>query len=305
MNSSIMQISESVQAALAQKTPVLALESTVITHGMPYPQNVQTALELENEARLLGVEPATICVMNGKVRIGISESELHELANATEKVKLSIRDIPYALSKQLYGGTTVAATMYLAHQAGIKVFTTGGIGGVHRLAEQTFDVSADLPALANIPVIVVCAGAKLILDLPKTLEYLETLSVPVYGFQTDTLPAFYTRQSPYPVSRIDSASQIAQIFYLQQQCNMKHGMLIANPIPASQEIAYPEIEEIIERALAEAAVLQITGKATTPFLLQKLYELSDGKTLDANIALIKNNVRLGAKIAWAVTKQEN
>ncbi len=290
-------ISHEVQEAIANKQPILALESTVITHGMPFPENVQTALILETEARNLGVTPATICVMNGKIRIGVSQDDLSELGQAKNSAKLSLRDIPYACLNQQNGGTTVSATMLLAHQAGISVFSTGGIGGVHRGSEQTMDVSADLTALASIPMLVVCAGAKLILDLPKTLEYLETVSVPVFGYQTNCFPAFYSRTTPYSIDRIDTPKQIAQTFLYQRKLVMQQGMLIANPIPLENEIPFDQISEVIDRALLDAKQLKIRGKATTPYLLQRLYELTEGESLKANIELIRNNVRLGALIA--------
>jgi pseudouridylate synthase len=297
MNSDLFVVLPQVKEALANHQPILALESTVITHGMPFPENVQTALNLESEALKLGVTPATICVLNGKVRIGISQDDLYELGKSKDSLKLSLRDIPFACLKKQNGGTTVSATMFLAHQAGIAVFATGGIGGVHRGSEHTMDISADLTALASIPMIVVCAGAKLILDLPKTLEYLETVSVPVYGYQTDSFPAFYSRTTPYPVDRIETPSQIAEAFRIQGKMDMKQGMLIANPIPQESEIPFDKINKVIDEALQDAERLQIKGKATTPYLLQRLYELSAGETLKANIELIKNNVRLGALIA--------
>jgi pseudouridylate synthase len=297
MKSSLFVVSSEVQEALAHNKPILALESTVITHGMPFPENVQTASILEKEARDLGVTPATICVMNGKIRIGISDDDLIELGNAKGSVKLSLRDIPYACLNQQNGGTTVSATMFLAQQAGIHVFATGGIGGVHRGSEHTMDISADLTALATIPMLVVCAGAKLILDLPKTLEYLETMSVPVYGYQTNCFPAFYSRTTPYPIDMIDTPCQIAMAFNLQRELKMQQGMLIANPIPAENEIPFDKISKVVDAALLDAEKLQIRGKATTPYLLQRLYELSGGESLKANIELIKNNVRLGALIS--------
>jgi pseudouridylate synthase len=297
MNRDLFVVSPEAQDAFANHQSILALESTVITHGMPYPENVQTALILEAEARNLGVIPATICILNGKIRIGLTQEELNQLAKAEGSVKLSMRDIPYACLHKQNGGTTVSATMYLAHQAGISVFSTGGIGGVHRGSEQTLDISADLTALAAIPMIVVCAGAKLILDLPKTLEYLETVSVPVYGYQTNCFPAFYSRTTPYPIDRVDTPSQIAQAFHIQRELQMQQGMLIANPIPQESEISFDEISKVVDEALLDANRLQIKGKATTPYLLQRLYELTGGVSLKANIELIKNNVRLGAMIA--------
>lgn len=297
MNKDLFILSPEVRDALTAKKPILALESTVITHGMPFPENVQTALALEQEARELGVTPATICVIDGKARIGLSREELTQLGDTKGSVKLSMRDLPYAMLLKQTGGTTVSTTMYLANQAGIRVFSTGGIGGVHRGSEATMDISSDLKALATIPVLVVCAGAKLILDLPKTLEYLETLAVPVYGFQTDCFPAFYCRTTPYPVDRLDTPKQAAEAYVYERALQLPQGMLVANPIPPESEIPFHEIEAVIETALLDAEKLQIKGKATTPYLLQRLYELTGGESLKANIELIRNNVRVGAMIA--------
>ncbi|HPT71767.1 MAG TPA: pseudouridine-5'-phosphate glycosidase [Candidatus Cloacimonadota bacterium] len=297
MNQDQYILSPEVRDAITTKKPILALESTVITHGMPFPENVQTALILEQVALDLGVIPATICVKDGKPRIGLTHDELTELGDSRGAVKLSMRDLPYAMLFRQTGGTTVSATMYLANLAGIKVFSTGGIGGVHRGSETTMDISSDLTALSSIPVLVVCAGAKLILDLPKTLEYLETLAVPVYGYQTDCFPAFYSRTTPYPIDRIDTAKQAAEAYQYQRSLHLAQGMLVANPIPHESEIPFDKISKVVDAALLDAEKLHIKGKATTPYLLQRLYELTEGESLKANIELIKNNVRLGALIA--------
>ena len=267
---------------------------------MPYPQNMEVALELEKIARELEVEPATICLMNGKIKIGLSRDELEILATSENVEKVSRRDFGRVLASRKVGATTVAATMIAANLAGIKVFSTGGIGGVHRGAESTFDVSADLIELAQTPIIVVSAGAKAILDLPKTLEYLETFGVPVYGFQTESFPAFYSSKSPFYVEKINSAIEIAQTYLNNIKLGMNQGMLIGNPIPEKNEIQFDEMNANIENAIKKANKLKIIGKKLTPFLLAELVSITKGKSLQTNIVLVKNNVRLGCEIAKSV-----
>ncbi len=286
------------------KTSALALESTVIAHGLPYPQNLETARELENVARAHGVTPRTIAVLAGQVKIGLTDDELQRLAQASNVMKLARRDIPVALANQRDGATTVSATMWLAHRAGIRVFATGGIGGVHRTTHgtQTWDVSADLPELASTPVAVVCAGAKAILDLPATVEWLETHGVLLLGYQTDELPAFYSRSSGVRVqARADSAEHAARIIKAHWDLGFTSGVLIGAPIPAESETPRDVIEPIILRALDEAATQQIVGNAVTPFLLKRLAELTDGASVRTNIALLKNNVAVASEIARVLT----
>ena len=289
-------------------TTYLALESTVIAHGLPYPQNLETALELENVARTHGVEPRTIAVLGGNIKIGLTDAELEYLAQAQGVLKLSRRDIAVAVTQKRDGATTVSATMWLAHRAGIRVFATGGIGGVHRAigASQTWDVSADLLELAQTPVVVVCAGAKAILDLPATLEYLETHSVSVLGYQTDELPAFYSRSSGLHLqARVDSAEQAARIIQAHWAMGNPSGVLVCVPIPISDEIPREEIEPFIETAMREAKEQKIVGSAVTPFLLKRLAELTGGESVKSNVALLKNNVAVAAEIAKALTRIES
>lgn len=292
-------INPKVQAALDSNKPVVALESTIISHGMPYPKNVDTALTVEKIVRENGAVPATIAIIKGKITVGITEEEIEYLGKKGLSVhKSSRRDLAVLLSKGEDGATTVATTMIAAAMAGIKVFATGGIGGVHRGAETTMDISADLEELSETPVMVVCAGAKSILDLGLTLEYLETKGVPVIGYQTDCLPAFYTRESNYSVDyRMDSPSEIAKTFAIKQACNLKGGMLVTNPIPEEYSMDRKLIDDTIEEAIKEANNLGIHGKETTPFLLDKIQKLTGGKSLESNIALVYNNVKLGAQIA--------
>lgn len=297
-------INPKVQAALASNKPVVALESTIISHGMPYPKNVETALNVEKIVRENGALPATIAIIKGKITVGITEEEIEYLGKKGLSVhKSSRRDLAVLLSKGEDGATTVATTMIAAAMAGIKVFATGGIGGVHRGAETTMDISADLEELSETPVMVVCAGAKSILDLGLTLEYLETKGVPVIGYQTDCLPAFYTRESNYSVDyRMDSPSEIAKTFAIKQVCNLKGGMLVTNPIPEKYSMDRKLIDDTIEEAIKEANDLGIHGKDTTPFLLDKIQKLTGGKSLESNIALVYNNVKLGAQIATELCK---
>ena len=302
MIANYLEISSEVQGALETKTPVVALESTIISHGMPYPQNFETALAIEKLLRERGVIPATIALLNGKIKVGLSTNEIESLAKrGQEIVKASRRDIAYLLSKKIDGATTVASTMIAANLAKIKVFATGGIGGVHHGASTSFDISADLQELANTNVAVVCAGIKAILDLELTLEYLETYGVPVLGYQTDELPAFYSRKSGVSVNhRLDTANEIADLLKIKWELNLKGGVVIANPIPPAQELEFDSMNSAIHSALAEQKELKIKGKASTPFLLKRVKELTGGKSLEANIALVKNNALLAAEIAKAM-----
>lgn len=297
-----LDFQEEVRAALADNAPVLALESTIITHGMPLPKNLETALAVQAAVRENGATPATIAIMRGKLKVGLSNDEIESLARqGTEVSKCSRRDIPFLLNKGVYGATTVAATMIIAELAGIQVFATGGIGGVHRGAETSMDISADLQELAKTNVAVVCAGPKSILDIGLTLEYLETHGVPVVGYQCDELPAFYTRKSGFKVDyRLDSAADIAVALKTKWSMGLGGGMVIANPIPKEAELDPPSIEQFITRAVAEAKQSGISGKELTPYLLKRVEEQSDGASLNANIQLMLNNARLGAQIAVAI-----
>ncbi|CAO3418214.1 pseudouridine-5'-phosphate glycosidase [Azospirillum endophyticum] len=288
--------------ALAAKRPVVALESTVISHGMPYPQNLETARALEAEVRAAGAVPATIAVMDGRIRVGLDDGALERLATAGPTArKLSRRDLPIAVATGAIGATTVAATMIGARLAGISVFATGGIGGVHRGAETSFDISADLDELARTSVCVVCAGAKSILDLPKTLELLETRGVPVLGFGTDEFPAFYSRRSGLPVDhRCDNAKEVADILRAKWQLGLEGGVLLANPIPAADELDSDVMESAVAQALADAESRKIRGKDITPHLLAALERITGGRSLTANIALIRNNARVAAEVATAL-----
>lgn len=293
--------SPEVAAARANGAPIVALESTIITHGMPFPQNVETARRVEAEIRAYGAVPATIAVMGGRIHIGLTDAELDSLGQATGVAKLSRADLAACLATGGVGATTVAATMICAALAGIKVFATGGIGGVHRGAETSFDISADLMELAQTPVTVVAAGAKAILDLPKTLEVLETQGVPVIAFGQDEFPAFWSRSSGLKAPlRMDSAAQIAKAHQMRGALGLPGGQLVANPIPPEAEISRAEISPVIEAALAEAEAKGIAAKAVTPFLLQRIFELTEGRSLTSNIALVLNNARLGAAIAKAM-----
>ena len=297
-----IKLSPKVEAALKAGKPVIALESTIISHGMPYPQNVETALKCEAAARECGAEPATIAVIGGKLCAGLTEEEIDYLGREGTKVtKASRRDLPILVAKKADGATTVAATMIIAALAGIKVFATGGIGGVHRGAETTMDISADLEEMAQTPVAVVCAGAKSILDLGLTLEYLETKGVPVLGYGTKELPAFYTRQSGFNVDyKVDSPEEIASFINAQREMDYPGGMLIANPIPEEYAMPKETIDAAINQALKEAGEKGIKGKETTPFLLARVCELTGGESLASNIQLVLNTVRLAAKIAAAM-----
>ncbi len=293
-----LTFSTEVSAARAAGRPIVALESTIITHGMPWPQNRDTALAVEKTVRDAGATPATIAIIDRQIRIGLEAETLDTLAQTKDVMKLSRADLAASLATGATGATTVAATMICAHLAGIEVFATGGIGGVHRGAEDTFDISADLRELSETPVTVVAAGAKAILDVPKTLEVLETLGVPVIGYRTDTLPAFWSAQSSHPIPlRMDDVAQIAAAQRMRGTLGLPGGQLVANPIPVAEEIAQATIDPIIERALQEAAAQGIAAKQVTPFLLQRIFELTDGASLTANIALVHNNARLAAAIA--------
>ncbi|AQS48278.1 pseudouridine-5-phosphate glycosidase [Thioclava nitratireducens] len=287
--------------AKALNRPIVALESTIITHGMPYPQNLETAQAVEAEIRKAGAVPATIAVMGGKIHIGLEPEELEQLAQTKDAMKVSRADLAVCLAKGATGATTVAATMICANLAGIDVFATGGIGGVHRGAEDSFDISADLLELAQTPVSVVAAGAKAILDLPKTLEVLETHGVPVIAYGQDAFPAFWSRNSGLPAPlRADSAAEIAKSQLARASLGLPGGQLIANPIPEEAEIAREEIVPVIEQALSEAEAQGIAAKAVTPFLLSRIFELTEGRSLEANIALVLNNARLAAAIAGEI-----
>jgi pseudouridine-5'-phosphate glycosidase len=294
----VLKIAEEVQDTLAARRPVVALETTIVTHGMPYPENIDTARALEAEIRDGGAVPATIAVLGGAVRVGLSESELESLATAENVLKLSRNDLAYAVATGRSGATTVAATMICARLAGIRVFVTGGIGGVHRGAEESFDISADLEELARTSVAVVCAGAKALLDIPKTLDYLETRGVPVIGYRTSDFPAFWSRSSGLPVPlRLDSLAEIARVLELKWSLGLEGGALIANPIGPEHEIPAAEMSGYIDKAVAEAAARGINGKAVTPFILAQLKEITNGRSLMANIALVKSNARVGAALA--------
>ena len=297
-----LDVAPEVAEALRQNRPVVALESTIISHGMPYPQNVQTALTVEKTIRENGAVPATIAVIGGRLKAGCSAEEIEYLGKQGQAVtKASRRDLPVLVARKADGATTVTTTMMIAHMAGIDVFATGGIGGVHRGAETTMDISADLEELAMTPVMVICAGAKSILDLGLTLEYLETKGVPVIGYGTDELPAFYTRRSGFKVDyRIDTPEDLAAAFAAQRNMGLRGGMLVTNPIPEPYSMGPDVINRAIDEAVAEARAKGIHGKATTPFLLAKIKDLTGGDSLDANIQLVLNNARLAAKTAAAL-----
>lgn len=298
-----LDIKPEVKKALEEGKPVVALESTIISHGMPYPKNVETAKKVEQILRDKGVMPATIAILNGKLKVGINDEELEHLGKSQNVLKTSRRDIPFIVAKKLDGATTVATTMIIAALAGIKVFATGGIGGVHRGAQETFDISADLQELAHTNVAVVCAGAKSILDLGLTLEYLETNGVPVIGFGTEELPAFYTRKSGFKVDyRVDSAKEIADTIKAKWDLGLNGGLVITNPIPEEDEMDYDTITKAIEDAVKEAEGKGIKGKESTPFLLAKIKEITGGDSLESNIKLVYNNTKLAADVALELSK---
>ena len=298
-----LDIAPEVQQALRDNKPVVALESTIISHGMPYPQNVTTALQVEAEVRAHGAVPATIAIIDGRLKAGLSEEDIELLGKrGRDAVKVSRRDIPFVIAAGQMGATTVASTMIISAMAGIKIFATGGIGGVHRNAQQSFDISADLQELAQTPVAVVCAGAKSILDLRLTLEYLETHGVPVVGYQTDTLPAFFTRDSEFSVDyRLNSPLEIARVLHAKWAMGLQGGMVIANPIPDAFAMPRALIDGAIEQALQEASAQGIGGKESTPFLLARVCELTGGDSLAANIQLVLNNARLAAAVGLELT----
>lgn len=294
------QISTDIERALHLSLPIVALESTVITHGLPPPQNLQLARDMEAAIRREGATPATIALLDGKIRIGLTDEELARLSQATSTLKVSLRDFATAIVKKASGGTTVAGTMFAANNSGIKVFATGGIGGVHK--ESSFDISTDLRALAEIPMIVVCAGAKAILDLPATLEYLETMGVPVVGYQTDTFPEFYSRDGNLNVSvRLDSPQEIVDFANAHWSLGMRSAVLVTNPVPVTEAISKSEMEPVIAKASAEAQEKKIHGQALTPFLLKRISELTEEKSMHTNLALLLNNAKVAAQIAKALT----
>lgn len=298
-----LEINPEIKTVLDAGGAVVALESTIISHGMPYPKNVETALAVEKIVRDNGAIPATIAILDGRIKVGLTPEEIEILGKSHDAVKASRRDIPFILAKGLTGATTVAATMIIADLAGIRIFATGGIGGVHRGAQETFDISADLQELGKTSVAVICAGAKSILDIGLTLEYLETQGVPVVGFGTDELPAFYTSRSGYPVDyRVDTAETLAQALRTKWDLGLQGGVVIANPIPAEYEMDPTVINTAINTAIKEAEEKGIKGKESTPFLLAKVKELTDGASLDSNIQLVYNNAKLGAQIALALSK---
>lgn len=301
MTHELLDIHPEVAAALANRQAVVALESTIISHGMPWPQNTETALAVEAEVRSHGAVPATIAVVDGRLKAGLARDEIERLGRAGHTVaKVSRRDLPVVVARGGTGATTVAATMIVAALAGIRVFATGGIGGVHRGAETTFDISADLQELARTPVAVVCAGAKSILDLRLTLEYLETHGVPVLGYRTDRLPAFFCRDSDFGVdARLDEAADIARVMHAKWALGLGGGLVVANPIPPAHALLRETVDRVIEQALADAQAQGISGKAITPFLLARVNELTGGESLAGNIQLVLNNARLAAAIAVA------
>ncbi len=295
--------SQEVKEALENGKPVVALESTIISHGMPYPKNVETALRVEEIIRENGAVPATIGIIGGVLKAGLTKEEIDYMGKAPDVAKVSRRDIPYIVSMKKDGATTVASTMIIADMAGIKIFATGGIGGVHRGAETTMDISADLEELAATDVAVVCAGAKSILDIGLTLEYLETKGVPVFGYGTKELPAFYTRKSGFPVDyRIDTPEEMAAVLKTKWSLGLHGGALIANPIPANYSMDEAFITKVIEDAVVEANEKGIKGKETTPFLLAKIKEITGGDSLESNIQLVYNNAEVAAKVAVAFAK---
>ena len=293
-----VEYSDEVKKAMEEGKPVVALESTIISHGMPYPQNIETAKACEEIIRENGSVPATTAIIGGKIKIGLSDEELEFMATSKDIIKASRRDFAYIVSQGLNGATTVASTIIASRLAGIKIFVTGGLGGVHRHAEVTFDISRDLEELTANDIMIVCAGCKSILDIGLTLEYLETKGVPVFGYQTDYMPAFFTRKSEFKVDyNIKNPKEAAEAAKAQWELGLQGGILLTNPIPESDSMDEEKINTAIEKALVEAEEKGIHGKETTPFLLSKVLEVTEGKSLEANIALVKNNARLGAEVA--------
>jgi pseudouridine-5'-phosphate glycosidase len=300
-----LEIKPEIEQAIANNRPVVALESTIISHGMPYPQNIETAKKVESIIRENGAIPATIGIINGVLKVGLNDEELEIMGKSKDVAKVSRRDLPFIVAKKMNGATTVASTMIIAALAGIKVFVTGGIGGVHREAQETFDISADLTELANTNVAVICAGVKSILDLGLTLEYLETQGVPVIGFKTNELPAFYTRQSGHQLlHRVESAEELALIIKTKWDLQLKGGIVVANPIPEQFAMDFHYINQVINQALEKAKELGISGKNTTPFLLAEIKEITGGKSLESNIQLVFNNAKVGAELSVALSKLE-
>lgn len=298
-----LEFSTEVEEAKKNNSPIVALESTIISHGMPYPQNIEMAKKVEQIIRDNGATPATIAIMDGKIKIGLNENDLETLANSPNVAKVSRRDLAEIVATKKIGATTVASTMICSELAGIPFFVTGGIGGVHKGVETSMDISADLEELAHTNVTVICAGAKSILDLPKTLEYLETKGVPVIGYQTTELPAFFTRESGLKLnSSVEEPTEIAEIFKTKMELNLHGGMVIANPVPKEHELSKDYIDTIIEEAVKNSIDNGISGKDSTPFLLKTIVEKTDGKSLETNIKLVENNAVLGAKIAVAFSK---
>ena len=297
----ILSFSKEVEKAIKENKPVVALESTIIAHGFPYPDNIELALKMEEQARKAGVTPATIAIMDGKIKVGLTEDEIKFIGKSDNIKKASLRDLPVLLSKKLNGATTVAATMQAAYLAGIDVFVTGGIGGVHRKAEKTFDISADLKALADYPVTVVCAGAKSVLDLPKTKEVLESKGVPLLGYQTKQLPAFYLRDSGLEVDyEVKDGRAVADIIKQNLLLENRNGILVTVPIPKKDELNRSEFNKIIDELISEVEDKNIRGKEITPYLLSRIKEETEGESVKANIALVKNNLKAGCKIAKAL-----
>lgn len=294
-----IEISSEVAAALAANQPVVALESTVIAHGLPRPQNIETAQRLEQLSRDEGALAATVAALDGKLCVGLTQAQIDLIATGEDVKKLSIRDLPIAVARKWNGATTVASTLWIAHRAGIRVFATGGIGGVHR--GPLPDVSADLPELARTPMIVVCSGAKIVLDLPATREWLETNSVTVVGYQCDEMPAFYSRQGGLPIdARCDSPQEVVEIFQTQRDLGLPSALLVTVPVPSEAEVEDALLQKVLADSLREAALQKISGRELTPFLLSRMSTQSDGATLRANIALLENNARVAAQIAGAL-----
>ena len=293
-----LDVNPEVAKALEEGRPVVALESTIIAHGMPYPKNVETAIAVEEVIKANGAVPATIGILGGRIKIGLTKEEIEYMAHAKNVLKVSRRDLPLVIAQKMDGATTVAGTMIAANMAGIKLFVTGGIGGVHRGAGESFDISADLEELKMTDVTVVCAGAKAILDIPATMEYLETAGVPVIAYGVDEIPAFYSRKSGVAaVFRLDSPEEIGELVSMKDQLGLKGGVLVTCPIPEKDEIPADEINAVIDKAIEEAEENGIKGKESTPFLLSKVKDLTEGRSLEANIKLVLNNAEIGAKIA--------
>jgi pseudouridine-5'-phosphate glycosidase len=296
VDSKVFKVSSEIQSALAAKQPIVALESTVIAHGLPRPQNLETARRLEQIIRDEGSLPATIAILEGKLTVGLGDEQIHFVAENEEIKKVGIRDLPVAITQKWNGATTVASTSWIAHRAGIKVFATGGIGGVHR--GPLPDVSGDLPALAATPIVVVCSGAKIVLDLPATREWLETYGITVIGYQCDEMPAFYSRRSGLPLdARVDTPEEIAEIVRAQQALGIESALLVTVPVPEEFEVPAANLESALNAALKEAASEHVSGRELTPFLLSRMAQTSEGVTLRANIALLENNARVAAQIA--------